>query len=53
LQLLACMGNSAELARLEMVSQQSNEEMHGQLWEAVRAGLIFRTELCVPKTYPS
>src|SRR6266700_1026486 len=42
LQLLACMGNSAEFALLEMVSQQSNEEMHGQLWEAVRAGLIFR-----------
>src|SRR5258706_8261401 len=38
------MGNSAEYALLEMVSQQSNEEMHGQLWEAVRAGLIFRTE---------
>jgi PAS domain S-box-containing protein len=44
LQLLACMGNSAEFALLEMVSQQSNEEMHGRLWEAVRAGLIFRTE---------
>src|SRR6266403_1610708 len=44
LQLLACMGNSAERALLEMVSQQSNEEMHGQLWEAVRAGLVFRTE---------
>src|SRR6202521_2713966 len=41
LQLLACMGNSAECALLEMVSQQSNEEMHCQLWEAVRAGLIF------------
>jgi PAS domain S-box-containing protein len=44
LQLLACMGNSADFALLEMVSQQSNEEMHGQLWEAIRAGLIFRTE---------
>jgi PAS domain S-box-containing protein len=43
LQLLACVGNSAEFALLEMVSQQS-EEIHGQLWEAVRAGLIFRTE---------
>src|SRR6266404_3214288 len=43
LQLLACMGNSAEFALLEMVSQQSNEEMHGQLWEAIRAGLIVRT----------
>ena len=44
LQLLACMGNSAECALLEMVSQQSNEEMHCQLWEAVRAGLIFHAE---------
>ncbi len=44
LQLLACMGNSADFALLEMVSQHSNEEMHGQLWEATRAGLIFRTE---------
>jgi PAS domain S-box-containing protein len=44
LQLLACMGNSAEFAFLDVVSQDSNEEMHGQLWEAVRADLIFRTE---------
>ena len=44
LQLLPCMGNSAEFDLLEMVSQQSNEEMHGQLWEAIRAGLILRTE---------
>ena len=44
LQLLACMGNSAEFDLLEMVSQQSNEEMHRWLWEAIRAGLIFRTE---------
>jgi len=44
LQLLACMGNSAEFALLEMVSQDLSEEMHGRLWEAVRAGLIFRTE---------
>jgi PAS domain S-box-containing protein len=44
LQLLACVGNSAEFALLEMVSQQSNEEMHGRLWEAIQAGLIFRSE---------
>jgi len=44
LQLLACMGNSAEFALLEMVSQDSNEEMHGRLWKVVLAGLIFRTE---------
>jgi PAS domain S-box-containing protein len=44
LQQLACLGNSAEFAMLRMVYQDSNEEMHGQLWEAVRAGLIFRSE---------
>ena len=44
LQQLACLGNSAELAMLRMVYQDSNEEMHGQLWEAVRTGLIFRSE---------
>ena len=44
LQQLACLGNSAEFAMLRMVYQDSHEEMHGQLWEAVRAGLIFRSE---------
>jgi PAS domain S-box-containing protein len=44
LQQLACLGNSAEFAMLRMVYQDSNEEMHGQLWEAVRTGLIFRSE---------
>jgi PAS domain S-box-containing protein len=44
LQRLACLGNSAEFEMLRMCWQGSNEEMHGQLWEAVRAGLIFRSE---------
>jgi PAS domain S-box-containing protein len=44
LQQLACLGNSAEVAVLRMVYQDSNEEVHGQLWEAVRTGLIFRSE---------
>ena len=44
LQHLACMGKSAEFALLEMASQQSTEEMQGQLWQAIRAGLIFRSE---------
>jgi PAS domain S-box-containing protein len=44
LQELACLGNSAEFAMLRLVYQDSNEEMHGQLWEAVRAGFIFRSE---------
>jgi predicted ATPase len=44
LQLLACMGNSAGFDLLEMVSEHSKEEMHRRLWEALRAGLILRTE---------
>lgn len=43
LQRLACMGNRAEFAMLSTVYQHS-EEMHDQLWEAVQAGLIFRSE---------
>ncbi len=44
LQQLACLGNSADFAMLRMVYQDSSEQMHGQLWEAVRTGLIFRSE---------
>ena len=44
LQQLACLGNSADFAMLRTVYQDSSEEMHGQLWEAVRTGLIFRAE---------
>ena len=41
---LACIGNSAEFALLTMVYQRSKEEMHDTLWEAVRTGLVFRSE---------
>jgi hypothetical protein len=34
LQLLACLGNCAEFALLEMGSQQSSDEMHARFWEA-------------------
>src|SRR5947207_1759436 len=44
LQQLACMGDSAEFALLAMVHEHSQEEMHGDLWEAVRTGLVFRSE---------
>jgi len=44
LQKLACLGNDAGFTMLRIVYQNSEEEMHGQLWEAVRAGLIFRSE---------
>lgn len=44
LQKLACLGNDAGAAMLRIAYQDSGEEMHGRLWEAVRAGLIFRSE---------
>jgi predicted ATPase len=44
LQLLACMGNSAEPAMLAMLSRRGEVQVIGQLWEAIRAGLISCTE---------
>jgi len=44
LQKLACLGNSADLALLRIVSETSLEEIDAQLWEAVRTGLLFRSE---------
>ncbi len=44
LQQFACMGNSADFTMLQMVYEDSIEEMHEELWEAVRTGLIFRSE---------
>jgi len=44
LQQLACLGNSADFTMLRMAYQDSTEEMHAQLCEAVRTGLIFRSE---------
>jgi predicted ATPase/signal transduction histidine kinase len=44
LQQLACMGNSAEFALLAMVYEDSTEEMHGDLREAVRTGLVLHSE---------
>ncbi|MFL6388374.1 MAG: PAS domain-containing protein [Terriglobales bacterium] len=42
---LACLGNSAEFGLLRTVYEDSEEEeIHTQLWEAVRGGLIFRSE---------
>src|SRR6266403_1249696 len=42
LQQLACMGNRVEFDLLTSAHQGSPDEMHRLLWEAVRAGLIFR-----------
>jgi PAS domain S-box-containing protein len=45
LEQFACMGNVAEIATLSMVCGQSEEALHAALWEAVRAGLVFRVEV--------
>jgi PAS domain S-box-containing protein len=44
LEQLACLGNSAEFELLRTVYGDAKEEMHDRLWEAVRAGLVFRSE---------
>jgi PAS domain S-box-containing protein len=44
LQQFACMGNTAESEMLSMVYEESLEDTHAHLWEAVRDGLIFRSE---------
>ena len=43
LQLLACLGN-ATTATLNMVHGGTEAALHAALWEAVRAGLVFRHE---------
>jgi PAS domain S-box-containing protein len=42
LQQFACMGNSATFEMLRMAYQAPVENLHDHLWEAVRAGLIYR-----------
>jgi PAS domain S-box-containing protein len=44
LQQFACMGNTAEFDMLRMIFQESIEELHDHLWEAIRTGLIFRSD---------
>jgi PAS domain S-box-containing protein len=44
LQQLACLGHSAATATLALVHETSEEEVHAQLWEAVRTGVIERLE---------
>jgi PAS domain S-box-containing protein len=41
---LACLGNMAELATLSMIQEESEEEIHASLWEAVRTGLVLRPD---------
>ena len=42
--LLACLGNVAETATLNVVHDGAEEAMHAALWEAVRTGLILRSD---------
>ncbi|HXO68672.1 MAG TPA: AAA family ATPase, partial [Bradyrhizobium sp.] len=44
LQRFACLGNTAAFTMLGMMFENGDEEMHDRLWEAVRAGLVFRSE---------
>jgi PAS domain S-box-containing protein len=44
LQEFACMGNSAEFDMLCLAYEVASDELHEQLWEAVRVGLVFRSE---------
>jgi len=41
---LACLGISADFTTLKMICQDSNEEVERELWEAVVAGLVLRSE---------
>jgi PAS domain S-box-containing protein len=41
---LACLGNSADFTMLKMIYHDSNEELERELWEAVQAGLVLRSE---------
>ena len=44
LQEFACLGNSAEIATLSIIYGTSEEEVHSDLWEAVRLEFIVRLE---------
>jgi PAS domain S-box-containing protein len=44
LQQLACLGNIAEITMLSIVLGKSNEEVHSDLWDAVRMELVERLE---------
>jgi len=42
LKLPACLGNSAEIPRLSVIKGRSEKQIHSDLWEAIRAGLVLR-----------
>ena len=41
---LACLGNSSEIATLNLVYGETEESMKAELWEAARVGLISRSD---------
>ncbi len=41
---LACLGNVAETATLTLVHEASEEAIHRALWEAIRSGLVLRSD---------
>jgi PAS domain S-box-containing protein len=41
---LSCLGNAADVATLTLLLGGSEQTIHENLWEAVRAGLIFRVD---------
>jgi predicted ATPase len=44
LQTLACLGNAADVATLSVVRGASEEQVHADLWEAIRLELIQRSD---------
>ena len=44
LQQIACLGNRVQFRTLETIHEDASDAIHGQLWEAERAGLIFRSD---------
>jgi PAS domain S-box-containing protein len=44
LQLFACVGNSAEYILLETAYEGLGKDLHDNIWDAVRTGLVFRSE---------
>jgi PAS domain S-box-containing protein len=41
---LACVGNSAGIATLNLIHGETKAALHAALWEAVRLGLVFRSD---------
>jgi predicted ATPase/signal transduction histidine kinase/CheY-like chemotaxis protein len=44
LKLLACLGNSAEIAKLGIIAGETESTIDSHLWEAARAGLVLRQD---------